>query len=264
MAKALKLSLKKSLILEAVKADTYQSGQVDKAADSVKNASLAYNEQAGDEQYQERKLIRFLRSGLARFAAAMNEFVDTESGTLNYTLTDESDNIEIRVVVSDRYNDGLAQPLSSFAEEYVSYTMDYMWWQSIKPNLAKDYFGYAQDTLTQIRLCLAKTAPKASAASYNDVTGQIVGGRVTSIRFAHDIYSAVMGQEFETPVVSTSPAGLTLMFVSSDTSVATVNESTGEVTLVAPGVTTITASYDGSDQYAPATGSYSLLVNPAS
>ena len=173
MSKTITLSLKKSLILEAVKADTYQSGQVDKAADPVKNAALAYNEQAGDETYQERKLVRFLRSGLARFAAAMNEFVDSESGSISYTLSDSSDAITINVVVSDRYNDGLAQPLSSFAEEYVSYTMDYMWWQSIKPALAKDYFGYAQDTLTQIRLCLAKTAPASSSSSYTDVTGTV-------------------------------------------------------------------------------------------
>lgn len=173
MSKTITLSLKKSLILEAVKADTYQSGLVDKAADPVKNASLAYNEQAGDEKYQERKLVRFLRSGLARFAAAMNEFVDSESGSISYTLSDSSDAITINVVVSDRYNDGLAQPLSSFAEEYVSYTMDYMWWQSIKPALAKDYFGYAQDTLTQIRLCLAKTAPASSSSSYTDVTGTV-------------------------------------------------------------------------------------------
>lgn len=173
MSKTITLSLKKSLILEAVKSDTYQSGQVDKAADPVKNAALAYNEQAGDETYQERKLVRFLRSGLARFAAAMNEFVDSENGSISYTLTDASDDISIKVVVSDRYNDGLAQPLSSFAEEYVSYTMDYMWWQSIKPALAKDYFGYSQDTLTQIRLCLAKTAPAAAPSSYVEVNGTV-------------------------------------------------------------------------------------------
>lgn len=173
MSKTIKLALKKSLIMEAVKADTYQSGQVDKAADPVKNASLAYIEQAGDEKYQERKLIRFLRSGLARFAAAMNEFVDTESGTISYTLANDADDISVSIVVSDRYNSGLAQPLSSFAEEYISYVMDYMWWQSIKPALAKDYFSYAQDTLLQIRLCLAKTAPASSSSSYTDVTGTV-------------------------------------------------------------------------------------------
>jgi hypothetical protein len=173
MSKTITLSLKKSLILEAVKADTFQSGQVDKSADPVKNAALAYNEQAGDETYQERKLLRFLRSGLARFAAAMNEFVDSEGGSITYSLTDTGDEITIRVVVSNRYNSGLAQPLSSFAEEYITYTMDYMWWQSIKPAFAKDYFSYAQDTLAQIRLCLAKTAPAASSSNYTDITGTV-------------------------------------------------------------------------------------------
>lgn len=173
MSKTITLSLKKPLIIEAVKADTFQTGQVDKSADPVKNAALAYNEQAGDETYQERKLVRFLRSGLARFAAAMNEFVDSENGSIEYTLADNNDNITIAIVVSDRYNDGLAQPLSSFAEEYITYTMDYMWWQSIKPALAKDYYEYAQDTLTQIRLCLAKTAPAASEISYTSVTGTV-------------------------------------------------------------------------------------------
>lgn len=173
MSKTITLSLKKPLIIEAVKADTFQTGQVDKSADPVKNAALAYNEQAGDETYQERKLVRFLRSGLSRFAAAMNEFVDSENGSIEYTLADNNDNITIAIVVSDRYNDGLAQPLSSFAEEYITYTMDYMWWQSIKPALAKDYYEYAQDTLTQIRLCLAKTAPAASEISYTSVTGTV-------------------------------------------------------------------------------------------
>lgn len=179
MSKTITLSLKKSLIIEAVKADTFQSGLVDKAADPVKNAALAYNEQAGGEGYQERKLLRFLRSGLARFAAAMNEFVDPKTGSITYTLSDASDDITIVVVVSNRYNDGLAQPLSSFAEEYITYTMDHMWWQSIKPAQAKDYFGYAQDTLTQIRLCLAKTAPESSQASYTDVTGAVTSNADT-------------------------------------------------------------------------------------
>ena len=152
MSKTITLNLKKSLIIEAVKSDTYQSGQVDKSADPVKNASLAYSEQAGDETYQERKLIRNLRIGLAKFAAAMNEFVDSENGHITYSFgTDAtgtgttgtgtnttSDDITVQIDVSDRYNNGLAQPLASFAEEFIVYMMDFAWWQPIKPSLAKD------------------------------------------------------------------------------------------------------------------------------
>ena len=73
-----------------------------------------------------------------------------------------------------------------------------------------------------------------------------------------------MGETFEEPNVTTIPAGLTLTYSSTNTDVATVDASTGEVTLVAAGSATIIASFVGNDQYAPATGSYSLLVNPAS
>lgn len=176
MSKTITLSLNKDLIIEAVKADTYLTGQIDKSGDAVKNASLAYNEQAGDEQYQERKLLRTLRSAVAKFEANMAEFVDSAEGSINDTLSSTTVNdpaFTITIVVSDRYNNGLAKPLSSLAEEYITNAMLYSWWQSIKPALAKDYFNFAQESLTHIRLCLAKTAPSASAAAYTDVTGTV-------------------------------------------------------------------------------------------
>lgn len=176
MSKTITLNLKRDLILEAVKADTFLKGQVDKAVDPVKNSALAYNEQAGDEQYQERKLIRTLRSAVAKFEANMSEFIDSASGSINDTLaaaTDANPAFTITIIVSDRYNNGLAKPLSSLAEEYIINMMDYNWYQSINPSLAKDYIAFAQDSLTHIRLCLSKTAPAASASSYTDVNGEV-------------------------------------------------------------------------------------------
>lgn len=205
MSKVITLALKKSLIIEAAKADTYQSGQVDKSADPVKNAGLAFNEQAGDETYQERKLIRFLRSGLAKFAAVMNEFVDSEAGSIDYTLSDTSDDIVITIVVSSRYNAGQAKPLSSIAEEYITYIVDFMWWQPIKPALAKDYLSYAQEALTFIRLCLAKTAPQASPADYTDIQGYVnEGGGGTSTVVAvidYDGTSTPAGFKFQADTI---------------------------------------------------------------
>lgn len=171
--KTLTLNLKKDLIIEAVKADTFQKGQIDKAADPIKNSPLAYNEQAGDEMYQERKLLRTLRSALAKFEANMAEYVDSAAGTINDDLSASSDDIHITISVSDRYNSGLAKPISSLAEEYIVNMMIYTWWQPINPNLAKDYLSFAQDSLMHTRLCLAKTAPQASSSSYADVTGTI-------------------------------------------------------------------------------------------
>lgn len=173
MSKTITLTLKKDLIKEAVKADTFQRAQADKSDNPISNAARAYVEAAGDESYHERKLLRHLRSGLAKFATMMNEFVDTENGSIEYTLTDESNDIVIVIVVTDRYNSGLVQPLSSLAEDYIVYCMNSDWWQQFKSDLAKDYYERAADTLNFIRLCLAKTAPVASQSSYTDVTGTV-------------------------------------------------------------------------------------------
>lgn len=55
-------------------------------------------------------------------------------------------------------------------------------------------------------------------------------------------------------------AGATVTWSSSDPSVATIDESTGAVTLLAVGTTTITATFAGNDDYAAATGTYELTV----
>lgn len=81
-----------------------------------------------------------------------------------------------------------------------------------------------------------------------------------TVSFEDATAEATMGQEFTSPVATTSPAGLTLTYGSSDTSVATVNASTGAVTLVGAGETIITASFAGNDSYNSASGSYTLTV----
>lgn len=204
MAKLITLSLNRQLILEAVKADTFLTGQNDKASDNVKNASLAYNEQAGDEKYQERKLQRTLRSAVAKFEANLSEFVDSSEGSIKNTLpaaNDQSPAFTITIIVSDRYNDGLADPLSSLAEEYIVNIMLYSWWQALKPTLADHYYQFAQESLTHIRMCLAKTAPVTGNADYTSVTGTVNGGagdgKVTKI-----VVSTPYNDTYEAFVVS--------------------------------------------------------------
>jgi hypothetical protein len=177
MAKTLTLNLDRALIIEGVKADTFITGEIDKSADAVKNAALAYNEQAGDDNYHERKLLRMLRGAVAKFEAHLAEFVDTSAeNSISDTLSDTTSTqpaFTIVVKVSDRYNNGLAGPIASLAMEYIVNMMLYGWWQSIKPALAKDYVAFAQESLTSIRLCLAKTAPAAANSDYTDVNGTI-------------------------------------------------------------------------------------------
>ena len=68
------------------------------------------------------------------------------------------------------------------------------------------------------------------------------------------------GTSFTLPSLTKNPVDATVTYSSSNEAAATVNSSTGAVTLVAPGVTTITASYAGDASYYPSTATYELTV----
>ena len=173
----LTLTLNGGDIKKAVKADTYITGQIDKSVDMVKNAALAYNEQAGDDSYHEVKLYRTMKGAVGKFEANMAEYVDPGSGhvAVSDTLTaaTSDDNFNIVIPVGSRFYDAFANTLSTLAQEYIINMMLYSWWQSIKTPLAKDYYQFAQESLEMVRKTLSKTPPETSLADYTDVTGEI-------------------------------------------------------------------------------------------
>ena len=175
MSKNLTLTLNASDIKLAVKADTYITGQIDKSADMVKNAALAFNEQAGDEQYHETKLYRTMRGALAKFEAAVAEYIETSDSeaSVTDTLTSESTTFNVVLTVGGRLSGAFATPLAHLAQEYIINTMLYYWWQPIKPTLAKDYIAFAADNIVDVKRCLAKSAPTATTQSYSDVIGSV-------------------------------------------------------------------------------------------
>ena len=81
-----------------------------------------------------------------------------------------------------------------------------------------------------------------------------------TMSFSPASVTATIGEDFTEPTLTTNPAGLAVTYASSAPSVATVNETTGEVTLVAAGITTITAIFAGNDNYNSGTASYTLTV----
>lgn len=87
----------------------------------------------------------------------------------------------------------------------------------------------------------------------------VVKGDVT-ISFTKAVDTATVGTEYAGQVASTDPEGKAVTYASSDETVATVNESTGAVTLVAAGTTLITATFAGDTTHNPASASYALTV----
>ena len=111
---------------------------------------------------------------------------------------------------------------------------------------------------------------------------EYIWGSMTTTEFSYDNYvqpvykqnvtmgfnpaeaTAILGEDFTEPTLTTTPANLTVTYSSSEPSVASVDSSTGEVTLVAAGTTVITATFAGNDSYNGASASYTLTVSDPS
>ena len=67
--------------------------------------------------------------------------------------------------------------------------------------------------------------------------------------------------DFTAPTLTTNPADLPVTYSSTDEDVAVVDPATGEVVIGEKiGTTTITATFDGNDEYNPATATYTITV----
>lgn len=162
------ITLNTTTIKQAVKDDTYITSLIDKSADLVKNAPLAYNEAAGDEAYHNRKLDRTLLAAVKRFEAAVIDFASAD----NFSISDSTSggNIIIHIDDNSRMPD-IDDVITTLTEEYVINMMLYIWWQTIKPTLAKDYHDLAVETFAHVRLLLIKKAPTATTTPYTATTG---------------------------------------------------------------------------------------------
>jgi hypothetical protein len=166
----IKLNLIPSLILEAVKSETFFKGKVDKAADERAGA-LAYNEQAGDDTYQERKLQRGLVEGIEQLKTYLSDFIDptgytTADNGIKSTLDDVHDTLTIELLVSDRFNRAFTDSLARLSARYITNLMIADWYSLINPKLAENVAPrLAQDKLDIMR-CFNKKAPLAPSVPY--------------------------------------------------------------------------------------------------
>ncbi len=111
------------------------------------------------------------------------------------------------------------------------------------------------------------TASALSNANYtlpaDNSTNFTISKAISSVTFASKTANAKIGESYASQTATTNPSDLPLTYSSSNSGVATVDASSGTVTLVAPGSTTITASFAGNDNYNAAQDSYELSVAKA-
>ncbi len=110
----------------------------------------------------------------------------------------------------------------------------------------------------------AATTIKAIAVTDEEESAVITANYVirskVTLSFDKPTVTAMMEEDFEIPTLTTDPTGLSVTYSSSDPSVASVNASTGAVTLLSAGTTTITATFAGNTNYSAGSASYTLVV----
>ena len=86
----------------------------------------------------------------------------------------------------------------------------------------------------------------------------------TTASFPNATYTLRKGDGIEAPQVSINPAAAasegTIAYSINNESVATIDKTTGELTIVGAGVAKVTAKYTGSDKYEDCSASYTLTV----
>ena len=130
---------------------------------------------------------------------------------------------------------------------------------NIYPSVTSNTVGSGQNIVITIVSTENSLYCQSFTLTYED-SGVAKTPTVTSFGAgAQNSYDAFLGEGFTAPTATVDNSG-TVTYGSSSTSVATVDPATGAVTLVAPGSTTITASYAGGATYAPSSASYTLNV----
>ena len=178
MEKTITLTLVKPLILEAVKNETLLKGNFDKAVDP-KAVTAAYIEQAGDESYHERLLLRALSTNLEELKTHFSDYLSASGAYTGDNISSEEDGdlITINLVVGDRFNPGLTGSLAKLSSKYIEESMLMDWWKPINEKQSALYANFVERDLKAIKKCFNKTAPKKPVVPYTntiDITGSAV------------------------------------------------------------------------------------------
>lgn len=178
------LNLIPSLIIEAVKGETFLKGKIDKSADERASA-LAFNEQAGDEPYHERKLKRSMVDGLEKLKSFLSDFIDTTGGSISDNsiaseIDIDHDVLKITLQVTDRFNTGYTDSLARLSSRYIEDSMIYDWYAVFNNQLSQAYLPRIESDKQDIIRCFNKKEPKVPTYKYSRSITPKVGDEVVS------------------------------------------------------------------------------------
>lgn len=168
----IQLTLSKSLITEAVKAETFLRGNYVKASDqSGSTATVGYKTQAGDDEVDERKLDRDIRYAAEKLKTVFVDYITPSAIAKGDDIIDSSDSddqIVYRLTVSTRWNGTLTDACARLSSRYIQDCATMLWYQAIGDRQQTEYYAVLlrQDE-TEVRKCFVKSPPEAPSLSYS-------------------------------------------------------------------------------------------------
>ena len=177
----IKLTLYKSVILEAVKAETQIKSVIDRSSDN--NAvQLAYHEAAGDEEMHERKLLRCIETSLATFKVELASFLDSihlSQGHNVYSTTAE-DAIYIHISVSKRFNTSMIDPLAKLCSKFIEDNTLVLWWGAIGDQKQSQFYqAQLLADMAEIKVAFSKLSPVSVDIPYTSSLSVSPGSTIT-------------------------------------------------------------------------------------
>ena len=166
----IKLHIVTSLIIEAVKAETFIRGAVIKASDDKANA-MVYQSQAGDELVHERKLKRNLYSAAEELKTYLSDYLEilgpaSADNNIESEVNWETESLDIELIVSRRFNKSYTNSLARLCSRFIEDSMIIMWFKTVDPNQAQVYVTSLETTKTAIQRCFNKLPPNLPPVPY--------------------------------------------------------------------------------------------------
>ena len=129
-------------------------------------------------------------------------------------------------------------------------------------SLSKDASNYSFTGSASGNIVITWTNSSDKAIYIKSITVTFDDGgsqTITTVSFPQEVYTITFGDSFSAPVPSCNSTG-TKTYTSSNTNVAEVNSSTGELTIKKAGNTTITLNVAENASYTSGSASYDLIV----
>jgi len=148
-------------------------------------------------------------------------------------------------------------------------------WTQVEISYTEAFTGTKWTSFSEVAVDLSAFAGKKAQIAFKYISSDSYGGwEIKNVKvqagevvqkleagLSYDVanFTATLGEANEFPALA-NPNALTVAYSSTNEAVATVDATTGEITLVAAGQTTIKAAFAGDDAYEPGDASYLLVV----